>query len=88
METVGERLSAKLLGDGPGPPYSPGAATRTLATQDFRHTTQGETEKVDHFIRRLERAFMTEYGQEGMSLETREALLHGQLYNRDFGAPS
>ncbi len=53
--------------------------TRALAAQDFRHTSQGDTELVSDFIQRLERTFMKAYGQDGMSLETRETLLHGQL---------
>ena len=53
--------------------------SRTLAAQEFRHTTQGEAEKVADFIRRLERTFNVAYGREGMSTETRDALLHGQL---------
>ena len=52
---------------------------RILAAQEFRHTTQGEAEGVADFIRRLERTFNVEYGQEGMCTETRDALLHGQL---------
>ena len=34
---------------------------------------------VADFIRRLERTFTIAYGQDGMSLETRQTLLHGQL---------
>ena len=52
---------------------------RTLAAQDFRHTVQGETELVADFIRRLERTFQIAYGQDGMSAETRDTLLHSQL---------
>ena len=36
--------------------------TKILAAQDFRHTAQGETEKVADFIRRLERTFRIAYG--------------------------
>ena len=53
--------------------------SRTLAAQEFRHTTQGDTEKVADFIRRLERTFNIAYGMEGISVETRDTLLHGQL---------
>ena len=53
--------------------------SRALAAQDFRHTSQGDEEKVADFIRRLERTFNVAYGREGMSSETRATLLHGQL---------
>ena len=53
--------------------------TRALAAQDFRHTSQEDQETVAHFIRRPERKFTIAYGQDGMSLETRQTLLHGQL---------
>ncbi len=53
--------------------------SRTLAAQDFRHTSQADDEKVADFIRRLERTFNVAYGREGMSTETRDTLLHGQL---------
>ena len=53
--------------------------TRTLAATDFRHTLQGDQETVADFIRTLERTFTIAYGQDGMSLETRQTLLHGQL---------
>jgi len=53
--------------------------TRALAAQDFRHTSQGDQETVADFVRRLERTFTIAYGQDGMSLETRQTLLHGQL---------
>ena len=52
---------------------------RALAAQDFRHTVQGETELVADFIRRLEHTFQIAYGRDGMSTETRDALLHSQL---------
>lgn len=51
----------------------------TLAAQEFRHTSQGDNKKVADFIRRLERTFNAAYGREGMSTETRDTLLHGQL---------
>ena len=53
--------------------------TGALAAQDFRHTSQGDQETVADFIRRLERTFAIAYGQDGMSLETRQTLLHGQI---------
>ena len=53
--------------------------SRTLAAQEFRHTTQGDTERVADFIRWLEHTFNIAYGREGMSVETRDTLLHGQL---------
>lgn len=53
--------------------------SRTLAAQDFRHTAQNDDERVADFIRRLERTFNVAYGREGMSTETRDTLLHGQL---------
>ena len=34
---------------------------------------------VANIIRRLERMFTLAYGQDGMSLKTRQTLLHGQL---------
>ena len=53
--------------------------SRTLAAQEFRHTSQGDEEKVADFIRRPEWTFNVAYGREGMSAETRDTLLHGQL---------
>ena len=53
--------------------------SHTLAAQDFWHTSQADEEKVADFIRRLERMFNVAYGREGMSVETRDTLLHGQL---------
>ena len=40
--------------------------SRALAAQDFRHTSQGDQERVADFIRRLERTFYVAYGREGM----------------------
>ena len=51
----------------------------TLTAQDFRHISQEGGEKVADFIHRLERTFTVAYGKEGMSIETCETLLHGQL---------
>ena len=53
--------------------------SKVLAGQDFRHTTQGETESVADFIRRLERTFQIAFGSGVMSTETREAILYGQM---------
>lgn len=54
-------------------------SSRTLAAQDFRHAAQKEEESVADFIRQLEQLFKLAYGRDGMSEETRETLLHGQL---------
>ena len=51
----------------------------TLAAQDFRHLVQGDEEKVADFICRLEDKFKLAFGRKNMSVETRNALLHGQL---------
>ena len=53
--------------------------SRVLAAQDFRHMSQGTTESVADFVRRLERTFNVAYGRDHMSLETRETFLHSQL---------
>jgi hypothetical protein len=53
---------------------------KVIAAQDFRHTTQEESEKVADFIRRLERTFRIAYGSDHFNQETREALLYGQLH--------
>ena len=53
--------------------------SKALAAQDFRHTFQGDAERVADFIRRLERTFNIAYGRDGMSAETHATLLHGQL---------
>ena len=52
---------------------------KAVAAQDFRHTTQHESESVLDFIRRLECTFRIAYGQDPMSSETRDTLLYGQL---------
>ena len=51
----------------------------TLAAQDFRHTVQAEEKKVADFIRLLQCTFNITYGRGGMSAETCNTLLHGQL---------
>ena len=53
--------------------------SRTLAVQDFRHTLQAEEERVADFTCWLECTFNIAYGREGMSTETHDTLLHGQL---------
>ena len=50
-----------------------------MAAQDFRHPSQREGEPVADFIRRLEQLFKLAYGRDGMSDETRAALLHRQM---------
>ena len=52
---------------------------RALVAQDFRHAAQRENEAVADYISRLEQLFRRAYGKEGMSDETRDALLHSQL---------
>ena len=52
---------------------------KVLAAQDFRHTMQKDAEVVADFIRRLERTFRLAYGNDRLSLETREAFLYSQL---------
>jgi len=52
---------------------------KVMAAQDFRHTTQKDAETVPDFIRRLERTFRVAYGCDNLGLETREALLYGQM---------
>ena len=49
---------------------------RTVAAQDFRHIRQREAETVADLNGRMERTFQLAYG---MSLETRQMLLYGQL---------
>ena len=53
---------------------------KTLAAQDFRHTSQSTEESVADFIRHLERTFRVAYGRDGLAASTRDALLHGQLH--------
>ena len=57
-------------------------ASKTMAAQDFRHVSQRESEIVSNFILHLERAFHAAYSRNSMSVETRDALLHGQLQDR------
>ena len=53
--------------------------SKAMAAQDFRHISQGDQEKVADFIHHLEHTFKVAYGRGAMSVETRGALLHGQL---------
>ena len=53
--------------------------SKMLAAQDFRRASQQREEAVADYIRRLERAFRQAYGADGMSSETRDALLFGQM---------
>ena len=48
-----------------------------MAAQDFRHR---ESELVSDFIMKLQHLFQIVYGWDGMSIETRETLLYGQLH--------
>ena len=54
--------------------------SKTLAAQDFRHTSQRDDKGVNSFIRRLERTFRIAYGRDKLVWETRAALLYGQLH--------
>ena len=54
--------------------------SKALVAQDFRHALQSESESVSDYVMRLERLFQIAYGRDGMSIETREALLYGQLH--------
>jgi len=51
----------------------------SMAAQEFRHLGQGLSESASEFIVRLERTFRIAYGKSGMSLESKEALLHDQM---------
>ena len=55
------------------------AGSTTLATQDFRHAMQRDSESVADFIRRLKRMFRIVYSCKWMSEETRATLLYWQL---------
>ncbi len=54
--------------------------SKAMAAQDFRHTTQPSEEDVASYIRRLERMFRIAYGRDGLTAETRDALLYSQLH--------
>lgn len=53
--------------------------SKVVATQDFRHASQRETESVGDFVGRLEKTFRIAYGNDGMLPDTRDALLFSQL---------
>jgi len=53
--------------------------SKVLATQDFRHAIQKDEESVADYIRRVEHYFQIAYGHDNLSVETREAMLFGQL---------
>ena len=53
--------------------------SKMIAVQEFRHMAQKHTELVADFIRRLEQSFRRAYGREQITMETRDALLQGQL---------
>ena len=50
-----------------------------LAAQEFRNTVQMDKESVSDYITRLERSFQIAYGQEHLSIKTRDAFLFSQL---------
>ena len=50
-----------------------------IAVQEFHHMAQTHTKLVADFIRRLEQSFRQAYGREQITMETRDALLQGQL---------
>ena len=49
------------------------------AALEFRHLYQHKMETVSQFVSRLEKTFRTAHGKSKMPMESREALLHGQL---------
>ena len=57
------------------------STNRTMAAQEFRHSTQRQGESVADFIRRLEKAFQLAYGKDSLHSDTRDALLYSQLYD-------
>jgi len=50
-----------------------------MAAQEFQHLSQEVNESVSEFIIKLERTFRTAYRKSRMTLESKEALLHGQM---------
>ena len=50
-----------------------------MVAQDFRHASQEENVKVSDLICPLKQLFKLAYGQDGISGETRNTLLYGQL---------
>ena len=55
------------------------AGNQTLSALDFHHAMQKDSEAVADYIRHLERTFQIGFGWDKMSIETRNALLYGQL---------
>ena len=53
--------------------------SKVLAGQDFRRTVQENNETVPIFICRLEKSFRVVFGQDGLSKETKEGMLFGQM---------
>ena len=51
----------------------------TIAAQKFQHLHQDKKEAVSKFISRLERIFWIAHGKARMPIESKEALLYGQL---------
>ena len=49
--------------------------SKVLAGQDFRRTVQGDNEIVPNFICRLEKSCCIAFGSDGLSKETKEAML-------------
>ena len=68
LKAAVKTLSAKL---------DPG--NQTLSALDFHHAMQKDSEAVADYIRRLECTFQIGFGRGKMSIETRNALLYGQL---------
>ena len=54
---------------------------KTIAAQEFRHSTQRQGESVAEFIRRLEKAYQVAYGKDSLHKDVRDALLYSQLYD-------
>jgi len=54
-------------------------ASKLMATQEFHHVIQEDTEQVNDFICRLEQPFRRAYGRDHFVAEMRDALLLGQL---------
>lgn len=55
------------------------SGNRTLAAQDFQHATQALNEKVSDYILCLEKIFRQAYGQDNISIVTKNMLLYSQL---------
>ena len=51
-----------------------------MAALEFRHSMQCQGESVAEFIRRIEKAYQVAYGKDALIVDTRDALLYGQLY--------